>query len=202
VRAITSIMGLALGLTVMAMPSMAQASEGYVRLASNLRAGPATRYPVIDYVGRGQQVHVYGCLRGYTWCDVSADGERGWLPGRNIEILYAGRRRVVTGGSVDLGLAILPFAMGNYWANNYVDRPFYQDRRWRDESNNFYPYQQPRVVRQPRYQGETKQYYVTPQGNYATPGPYVRPYPKPGQERAPGFQPDNTCDITTGKGCH
>ena len=42
----------------------------------NLRAGPSTRYAVIDTIHYGDRVRVHKCKRG--WCRVSYHGNRGW----------------------------------------------------------------------------------------------------------------------------
>lgn len=45
----------------------------------NLRTGPSTQYPVVNVVGSGDDVRVYGCLSNRSWCDVGYAGQRGWM---------------------------------------------------------------------------------------------------------------------------
>ena len=122
--------GLAMALTAISMPAVAQAAEGFVSSSGNLRAGPQTDYPRIDHLARGTSLEVYGCLQSYAWCDVSADGERGWFPGSRIQFLRDGRNlNLVTSFGI-LGLSVLDFAQPDYWNSHYSNQPWYGDKRW------------------------------------------------------------------------
>lgn len=119
----------ALALTL--LPAAASAQEAYARNAVNLRAGPATNYPVVAVVGAGQNFEVLGCTQGYSWCDVvMPDGLRGWMFSEVIDYAYQQQRVPLANYGAAIGVPIIGFALGSYWGNNYRDRPFYDDRRW------------------------------------------------------------------------
>lgn len=122
--------GLTMGLALLALPSAAFATDGFARSTSTLRAGAGSNYPAVMRVAAGTELDVIGCLRRYSWCDVSVGGERGWFPGSRIGFLRDGRRLSPSDGGAALGLAILSFGMADYWGNHYSNRPFYNERRW------------------------------------------------------------------------
>ncbi|MBP0575266.1 hypothetical protein J8J27_31585, partial [Mycobacterium tuberculosis] len=75
---------------------------------------------------------LYGCLRGRSWCDVGASGDRGWIRGSAVSYVYGGRRIVITNPVVSTGVAILSFGMADYWDRHYRERRWYRDDRyWR-----------------------------------------------------------------------
>jgi uncharacterized protein YraI len=100
----------------------------------NLRSGPSTRYPAVDVVQGGDRVRVHGCLSNRSWCDVSYDGERGWMSSKYLAYSYRGRR--VRGPEVVriVRPPVVTFSIGAYWDRHYEDESFYEDRwRWRRE---------------------------------------------------------------------
>ena len=118
---------LALGASLAAL-TPAHAADGWTYSSGTLRAGPGTSYPPILRVAAGRPVEVFGCLRGWTWCDVAVAGERGWFPGRRIAFEQSGRRRVLTTIAPALGLGIVVFDRDAYWTSHYRGRAFYD--RW------------------------------------------------------------------------
>ncbi|RSZ30902.1 MULTISPECIES: SH3 domain-containing protein [unclassified Variovorax] len=115
----------------LALPIAAQAQQAFTRGAVNLRAGPSGDYPLVARLGPGQPLEVVGCTSGYGWCDVVLpDGGRGWIWARNLDYAYQEQRvPLVTYGAL-IGVPIIGFAIGSYWADYYRDRPWYGDRRW------------------------------------------------------------------------
>lgn len=108
----------------LAAPAVASASPAQVTANVNLRTGPGTQYYPIMLLPAGTPLELYGCLQGYTWCDVSYGRERGWVSSRYISTFYSGpvyRPRPY---------APVPFLTFNfgYWDNHYVGRPWYQYR--------------------------------------------------------------------------
>lgn len=73
--------------------AMAAAAPVQVTAAVNLRAGPGVGYPVVATIAAGDRVTVHGCRPAGTWCDVSADGHRGWAAGRFLAASDRGDRR-------------------------------------------------------------------------------------------------------------
>lgn len=127
----TILAGLALAAaTWIAAPAVASAADGYARADGVMRAGPDTDYPRIKGVYKGTPLAVYGCTRSYRWCDVVAEGDRGWFPGSRIGFYRDGRPARLTDVAPYIGLAIVGFAIGDYWGNYYSNRPWYHERRW------------------------------------------------------------------------
>lgn len=112
------------------VPTFAQ-SQGFTSTTVNLYAGPAGDYPVVAQVPGGVSIAVMGCVAGYSWCDVSLPGLRGWVYGGYISYPYQGARVPLMNYGATIGLPILTFSLGTYWGNYYRDRPWYNNQsRW------------------------------------------------------------------------
>lgn len=112
-----------------ALPAVASAAPAQVTANVNLRTGPSTQYYPILVLPAGVRVEVYGCLAGYTWCDVSWGGNRGWISSRYLSTFYYGpsyRPRPAR------PVPSVTFSFG-YWDNHYVGRPWYRDRPRHDD---------------------------------------------------------------------
>ncbi len=114
-----------LALTGIAAPAAAQAATGYTTGNVNLRAGPGTQYPRVLVVPAGAPVAVFGCLQGYTWCDVEVDRERGWISARYLSIFYDEQQAYVP-YRPRVVVPRVTFGFG-YWDRWYTDRPWYRD---------------------------------------------------------------------------
>lgn len=126
----SSLSALAL-VAAIALPGAASAQEAFSRNSTWLRAGPGGDYPPVARVSRGEGLDIFGCLRGRSWCDVAADGDRGWIRGSSIDYLYSGRRVIITNPAI-AGVAVLSFGMADYWDSHYRSRPWYREPRyWR-----------------------------------------------------------------------
>lgn len=118
---------------LLALPALAHAEWAYAAKDINLRAGPATDYPVVARLGAGVTLSVEGCLNDYRWCDVVAGPYRGWVYAGNIVYSYQGRRVPVRDIGAAIGLGIVLFSLGNYWDQHYRNRPWYPQRQlWID----------------------------------------------------------------------
>jgi len=116
---------IAAGSLAAAVPASA-ASQAFVTGAVNLRAGPGTQYYAIMVIPPGQSVQVYGCLQGYTWCDVSFARERGWVSSRYLNVFYDSRQ-VYVPYQPRVSLPFITFSYG-YWDSWYANRPWYSYR--------------------------------------------------------------------------
>src|SRR3954447_9071335 len=115
----------------LALPNLASAAQiAYAAGPTNMRAGPAGNYPVVARVLGGSAVNVFGCVRGYSWCDASVQGVRGWMNAAKLQFVYGGQRVFVPQYYSYFGAPIVSFDFG-YWDRWYAGRPFYVDRwRW------------------------------------------------------------------------
>jgi uncharacterized protein YraI len=120
---------LAAALAFVSMPAFAY--DGFVTANVNLRAGPDVGYPAITRLPTGAPVAIQGCIDGWTWCDVIAGPDRGWVAGTYLQNDYGGQRVVVTDYGSRIGIPVIAFALGAYWDNYYRARPWYRERsRW------------------------------------------------------------------------
>ena len=108
-----------------ATPALARIGHGYTARSTHMFAGPQASYPQVRRLPFHTEVTIYGCLRDWSWCDVSHRTDRGWVLGSDIAIGTQGRLRPM---SPELGLAVLPFIIGTYWDTYYRNRPFYSQR--------------------------------------------------------------------------
>jgi uncharacterized protein YraI len=120
-----------LALAMAGISAVAQAQLAYTAMPVNLRAGPARDYPIVAVLPGGLQIAVQGCLHDYSWCDVAAGSNRGWVYAGNINYFYQNTYvPVLNYGSV-IGLGVLVFVLDDYWGDHYRDRHWYPDRsRW------------------------------------------------------------------------
>ena len=124
-------------------PLLASAAEGWVVADISLQAGPDTDYPSIAELDAGTPVFVQGCIDGWTWCDVIAGEDRGWVPGTFIEEEFGGRPVVIIEEGARIGIPVVSFSIGAYWGSHYHNRPFYAERQ-RFESRSFSGHAPPR----------------------------------------------------------
>jgi uncharacterized protein YraI len=119
-----------LSVSLLAVPSLAVAQQlAYASKTVSMRAGPSRDYPVVATLGSGTAMTIYGCLQGYTWCDVVVGASRGWVYSGNIVYPYQGRNVPVMSYGSSIGLGIVSFSIGNYWDNYYTDYPWYGQRQ-------------------------------------------------------------------------
>jgi len=123
-----------------ALPASALAADGIAVQSGTLRAGPASDYPAVGHVRSGETLTIYGCIRGYTWCDVETDANRGWFRGDRIAFIRHGHRVYLPDVAPDLGIGIVGFGVDQYWQDHYRNRPFYhQVQRFHDHPGQFAP---------------------------------------------------------------
>jgi len=160
-------------------PAIAHAQYAYTSKYVHLRAGPAPDYPVVVILPPNTQISVEGCISGYTWCDVVAGPNRGWIYAANIVYPYQGANvPILTYGAV-IGFGIITFNLGNYWDSHYRSRPWYPRRQeW---------IHRPR----PRYQGE--RHHAPPRA------PAARPRSQGPRPQAPVVRPGSQAPAPHGR---
>jgi uncharacterized protein YraI len=154
-----------LAVAAFAVSAVAQAQQAFVSHRTNLRAGPDRSYPPVAWVGQGTGIYVYGCVRGYNWCDVSAGAVRGWANARHLGFPYQNRSLALYGNGVAFGVPVVSFALNPYWDTYYRDRPWYSHHGY---WSGWRPGITPRV-----------EYYRAPPAYVRAPGYYVAPRPVP-----------------------
>src|SRR5262245_6709674 len=122
-------------------PNLASALSAVTATSTDLRAGPAYDFPVVDQIPGDVRVNVHGCVRGYRWCDVSWRDARGWVSGQELAYLYEGRRVTIVEYGPRIGLPVVGFAFDTYWDRYYRGRSWYGERArwrtvWRDHERN------------------------------------------------------------------
>jgi uncharacterized protein YraI len=158
------------GAIVLALPLAAAAQQAFTRGSVNLRAGPASTYPLVALLAPGQPLQVMGCTSGYGWCDVVLpDGLRGWAYAGSLDYAYEEQRvPLATYGAV-IGVPIVTFAIGSYWGDYYRDRPWYSQPRW--------------------WGGRPPPPPVAGWRPLPPPVPAWQPHPWPGFDPRPGYRP-------------
>lgn len=121
-----------LSLPFFAMPEAAfGSSAAYPTTDLNLRSGPSTRFPPVAVMQRGSSVSIHGCVKGYTWCDVSAGPYRGWASAAYLDLAYEGRYYRVPVYAERVDVPVITFEITSYWDTYYDDYDFYVERdRW------------------------------------------------------------------------
>jgi len=162
--------------------SAAEAAQVYATANVNLRAGPATDYPVVTTLAPGQLLTIYGCLSDGSWCDVSTRGDRGWVSNNYLSS--------ASNSHVGLGALALPAVIFSYtyWDNYYARRPWYNT--WWGHGRPRPPhYHRPGYrpgmpgVRPPgtRPPGVKPPHFRPPHGTKPSPRPGNRPHLRPGR---------------------
>ena len=113
---------------LLAALGIASAQNAYTAKPMNVRAGPNRDYPLVAQLDAGTALDVHGCLDGWSWCDVSFEGNRGWMYGGGISFDYNGGRVPLYSYGPQLGLPIITFSLGTYWGQYYQGRPWYGQR--------------------------------------------------------------------------
>jgi uncharacterized protein YraI len=117
---------------LVAVPNLASALSAVTAETTDLRAGPAFDFPVVDQIPADVSVNVHGCIRGYRWCDVSWRDARGWVQGQELAYLYQDRRVTIVEYGPRIGLPVIGFSFDSYWDRYYRSRSWYGERaRWR-----------------------------------------------------------------------
>ena len=69
-----------------------------------LRAGPDRSMPSVTSLLSNTSVNVVGCLANWSWCDVIAGRERGWVYTRYLSMPFEGSALTIASGGPRLGL--------------------------------------------------------------------------------------------------
>ncbi|HEY6927130.1 MAG TPA: SH3 domain-containing protein [Steroidobacteraceae bacterium] len=120
-----------LGVPLLVFCSAALADNAMTTESADLYAGPDDAYPVVAQLDSNMPIQVMGCLDDWSWCDVVADGTRGWMYAPDITYAYQGGYVPLYSYAPSLGIAVVPFSIDVYWDRYYHGRPWYGEReRW------------------------------------------------------------------------
>ena len=126
----------------LALPLAASAQQAFTTHLLNLRAGPAQDFPIVATLPQGAEVMIQGCTSDYAWCDVQTPNAlRGWVYAQYLSHPFQGNPVPVNSMGAAIGIPVLTFALGAYWANHYRDRPWYHNQSQWDRP--YYPHRPP-----------------------------------------------------------
>ncbi|MDO4904222.1 MAG: hypothetical protein Q4A16_01490 [Lautropia sp.] len=201
VRRATLTLGGALLLGSLAMPATAQEVVTRARITRSLTlyAGPAVDYPQVQHLEPHTLLGIHGCLPDYDWCDVWADGQRGWIDTAQLRIDVRGQFRPLRIAGPIIGLPVVHFAIGPYWIEHYSGYPWFDDPRYvpsiqayRVQSrigNTVIEYEESRPIAQPSYRPPLYGGYYEPAPVHIPPPVYRPPVV---QSPPPRFRPAPT----------
>ncbi len=121
---------------LLAIPGVAAAASAIVTTDLNIRTGPGPEYQAFDTIPFRSPVEVYGCARGYNWCDIGWAGTRGWVSGDYLAWREGGDYYDEPIGSVGMaiGVPVVSFSVVEYHDRYYRGRPWYRGHsHWRDD---------------------------------------------------------------------
>jgi uncharacterized protein YraI len=130
------ILGVLANAEAVAAVSAQVATTGDLRM----RAGPSTIFPLVNVIPGSATVEVHGCVSGYSWCDVSAAGSRGWVYSRFLRHEGGANKVPLLESAPRLGLPIVGFSVESYWNEFYQARPWFSRRsHWRERWRRNWP---------------------------------------------------------------
>ena len=138
------LLSIALGLCV---PVVALAQIATTTTSVTVRAGPDRSMPSVTSLLSNTSVNVVGCVANWSWCDVFAGRERGWVSTRYLSVPFEGTAITIAYGGPRLGLPVAEFALGPYWDEHYQRRIWFAQkstwqRRW-DQQRPMSPWRAP-----------------------------------------------------------
>ncbi len=150
-----------------------------------LRAGPDTDFPIVHVLYPRTLLEVIGCEQDYQWCDVHSDAGRGWVNADYLVTAFDNREVSVAQNGAAIGLPVLAFLVGAYWADHYFDRPWYgRHPHWNNWNYRPLP---------PAWRPHPRPPAWRPRPSVVVPGvrpPHVGVMPRPpGGSRPPGVGP-------------
>ena len=95
---------------------------------ASVRAGPDDSYPEVAQLDPDSPIQVIGCLDDWSWCDVSFDGNRGWMYSPDITYEYEGGYVPFYTYAPAFSIPVISFTVDSYWGRYYHDRPWFRDR--------------------------------------------------------------------------
>jgi uncharacterized protein YraI len=124
----SSCLRLAFGVYLLAVSAAAAAQNAVTTHPVSVYAGPDDSYPMVAQLDSDVPVEVMGCLDDWSWCDVTFEGNRGWLYAPDISYDYEGGYVPFYTYAPSFGIPVVQFTIGDYWSRYYHGRPWYAQR--------------------------------------------------------------------------
>jgi uncharacterized protein YraI len=115
------------GLTALAQGNSV---TGYANASTYIHAGPGQDFPVVAHIPPGADLAITGCTQGFIWCDVSWNGNHGWLAGRFLDSVVNEHHVNVVEYGRSMNLPTVAFDQHTYWRHNYRSYPFYSSPQY------------------------------------------------------------------------
>jgi uncharacterized protein YraI len=116
------------GAILCSLSCAAMAENAITTEVASVRAGPDDAYPEVAQLDYDSPIEVIGCLDDWSWCDVTFDGNRGWLYSPDITFEYEGGYVPFYTYAPAFSVPVISFSVDAYWGRYYYDRPWYRDR--------------------------------------------------------------------------
>jgi len=118
----------AIGALALSISCAALAENALTTDTASVRAGPDDSYPEVAVLDADSPIQVMGCLDDWSWCDVTFDGNRGWLYSPDITYEYEGGYVPFYTYAPAFSVPVVTFTVDAYWGRYYHDRPWFRER--------------------------------------------------------------------------
>src|SRR3954471_12496167 len=118
----------AIGALALSISCTALAENALTIDTASVRAGPDDSYPEVAVLDAESPIQVMGCLDDWSWCDVTFDGNRGWLYSPDITFEYEGGYVPFYTYAPAFSVPVVAFTVDAYWGRYYHDRPWFRER--------------------------------------------------------------------------
>jgi uncharacterized protein YraI len=119
---------LAVGAILFSISCAAMAENAVTTQVASVRAGPDDSYPEVAQLDADSPIQVMGCLDDWSWCDVTFEGNRGWMYSPDITYEYEGGYVPFYSYAPAFSVPVVTFTVDAYWGRYYHDRPWYRER--------------------------------------------------------------------------
>jgi uncharacterized protein YraI len=75
--------------------SASAATIAWATTPLNLRSGPGPQYSIVGAIPDRGQATILGCIRGSLWCQISFNGQQGWVYSQYLVATLSGRQLAI-----------------------------------------------------------------------------------------------------------
>ncbi len=116
----------AVGAILFSISCAAMAENAITTEPASVRAGPDDSYPEVAQLDADSPIQVMGCLDDWSWCDVTFEGNRGWMYSPDITYEYEGGYVPFYTYAPSFSIPVVTFGVDAYWGRYYHDRPWFR----------------------------------------------------------------------------